>query len=614
MHYKYKFYKDKAARKFWVQNVGVQASSDVRDASIDATEQQASLSTASTDPTKTSSPSSNVISSSSITTTPLSTVSPSVTDPDERFKDLTKTETMYIRIGKALCGVDPTSFPKIPTQKYTRNSGEEIVRNVEKVVGIVKEALGDDSRHTIFSNVALGTSQICGVHKSTIFRTTPERSDPPRKRLRDMGEMEKCRRYVSQIDLIKRLEIIKKIHSLWKEKEDVVVDDLWKWAKSELNFPRGRTIFLKTMKGMGFCYKKSDYNSVVVERPDIIQRRVAYLRLKLYWDSKNALYASYDETWAHSGMVKFLVWQHRNGGMYKRCSLMDLESAQVGPEKGKGRGKRVIIAAVLTEFGVLEGSELLLISGLREEDQKADYHADMDGANFEKYYQTMIPLFAAEAKKCGRPPVFLCDNAPYHNAALKKPPTSTSSRSEIVQFLTEHNVKFFPKQTKDLLYDICKDFIEANGGREAFTVYKFDSFAASHGVTVLRLPPYHCFFNPVELLWSQMKRSLQKTGRSEDSVEIVRSKASAFLKSFSGDSAKKLFLHTQKMEQDIREMMEERSAQDNDELFELRYDLDEDGRMYNIRIDSDDDDCMFEEEVDGTYEESDFSGSDCEEA
>ncbi|CAP20449.1 Protein CBG23648 [Caenorhabditis briggsae] len=204
----------------------------------------------------------------------------------------------------------------------------------------------------------------------------------------------------------------------------------------------------------------------------------------------------------------------------------------------------------------------------QEEDQKQDYHADMDGNHFEIYYRKMIPLFAAEAAKLGRPAVLLCDNALYHNAPLRKPPTSTSSRADITSFLTEHGVKFFPKQTKEILYDLARIFIESNGGREAFTVYKFDEYAKSHGVTVLRLPQYH-----------------------------LRSRAKAFLESFPATSADKLFLHTQKLETDLREMMEEKDMTDYDEVFDLNYDVDEAGNLYNIRIDSDDEDAMVDEEI-----------------
>ncbi|CAP38490.2 Protein CBG21674 [Caenorhabditis briggsae] len=77
--------------------------------------------------------------------------------------------------------------------------------------------------------------------------------------------------------------------------------------------------------------------------------------------------------------------------------------------------------------------------------------------------------------------------------------------------------------------------------------------------------------------------------------EKVRSRAKAFLESFPATSADKLFLHTQKLETDLREMMEEEDMTDYDEVFDLNYDVDEAGNLYNIRIDSDDEDTMVDE-------------------
>lgn len=32
-----------------------------------------------------------------------------------------------------------------------------------------------------------------------------------------------------------------------------------------------------------------------------------------------------------------------------------------------------------------------------------------------------------------------------------------------------------------------------------------DKLAAEHGVTILRLPLYHCELNPIKLVWAQVK-------------------------------------------------------------------------------------------------------------
>ncbi|PSN54119.1 hypothetical protein C0J52_09472 [Blattella germanica] len=37
--------------------------------------------------------------------------------------------------------------------------------------------------------------------------------------------------------------------------------------------------------------------------------------------------------------------------------------------------------------------------------------------------------------------------------------------------------------------------------------YEIDSIAASHCHRVIRLPPHHCHFNPIELIWVQAREA-----------------------------------------------------------------------------------------------------------
>lgn len=41
--------------------------------------------------------------------------------------------------------------------------------------------------------------------------------------------------------------------------------------------------------------------------------------------------------------------------------------------------------------------------------------------------------------------------------------------------------------------------------RSSFDYYKIDQLAKDHRHIVLRLPPYHCELNPIELIWANIK-------------------------------------------------------------------------------------------------------------
>ncbi|EFO94777.1 hypothetical protein CRE_10636 [Caenorhabditis remanei] len=282
--------------------------------------------------------------------------------------------------------------------------------------------------------------------------------------------------------------------------------------------------------------------------------------------------------------------------MYQRSQLMDLESHQAGPSKGKERGRRVIVAAVLTEDGVLPDSELLLVSGVREEDQAADYHKEMDGDNFEKYYMSVIPLLAEAAKKKGRPAVFICDNAPYHNKAIKKPPISNSSKAEVRSFLTEQGISLIRKtETFSLIWQ---------------KILSSPTVAAICSQSI----------NFLNITVSSMQSNFYGLNSSNISERrethwIVRDRALRFLRAFSAQSAAKLLDHPRKLVQDVREMTLERNLTLEDDDFELLYDIDEDGNLVNIHIGSDEEEDWGSEEFDGgedfgEYEDDDFQYND----
>ncbi|KAJ3662230.1 hypothetical protein Zmor_006586 [Zophobas morio] len=54
--------------------------------------------------------------------------------------------------------------------------------------------------------------------------------------------------------------------------------------------------------------------------------------------------------------------------------------------------------------------------------------------------------------------------------------------------------------------------------------------ARDRGFRVIRLPPYHCIFNPIELIWSQMKNNIRRNNTapkfSSATIDIIREEAS----------------------------------------------------------------------------------------
>ena len=51
--------------------------------------------------------------------------------------------------------------------------------------------------------------------------------------------------------------------------------------------------------------------------------------------------------------------------------------------------------------------------------------------------------------------------------------------------------------------------------------YEIDEIANHHGHIVVRLPPYHCLFNPIELIWVQVKSEIKKNSNANQNMKIV---------------------------------------------------------------------------------------------
>ena len=41
-----------------------------------------------------------------------------------------------------------------------------------------------------------------------------------------------------------------------------------------------------------------------------------------------------------------------------------------------------------------------------------------------------------------------------------------------------------------------------------------DKIAREHGHEIVRLPPYHCQYNPIEMIWSQLKGLVGKKNKT----------------------------------------------------------------------------------------------------
>ena len=137
-----------------------------------------------------------------------------------------------------------------------------------------------------------------------------------------------------------------------------------------------------------------------------------------------------------------------------------------------------------------------------------DYHDSMNAKNFEKY-------FASLCEKLAKNSVTIIDNASYHSRNSGSYPKSNWRKQQLIDWLKEKNVTIPDKALRVELWTMAK--VEG----EKYSSKVVDEIAMRAGHTVIRLPPYHCELNPIELAWDAEKNFVAKENSEMklDSVE-----------------------------------------------------------------------------------------------
>ncbi|KAL0879287.1 hypothetical protein ABMA27_003066 [Loxostege sticticalis] len=93
----------------------------------------------------------------------------------------------------------------------------------------------------------------------------------------------------------------------------------------------------------------------------------------------------------------------------------------------------------------------------------------------------------------------LMDNAKYHSRQVNKAPTTQNNKATLVEWLNNNNVVADMTMVEEKILKLVKEH------KPLAPTYYLDEIAKTRGHQVLRLPPYHCQYNAIELIWAQIK-------------------------------------------------------------------------------------------------------------
>lgn len=256
--------------------------------------------------------------------------------------------------------------------------------------------------------------------------------------------------------------------------------------KEKINFPWSAQTLRRLLHSMGFKWKKCQkYRKILIERPDIVNWRARYLRAVRQYrrDNTNIIYI--DESWVDNNLTFGKCWQSDNvNGILTNTSSSN----------------RLILINAGSNEGFVPGVGLIFRAGKAQ----GDYHGQMNGPNFEKWVNDkLIPNLPERS-------VIVLDNAPYHCVQDNKPPSKYALKREMIEWLAKNNIPF----SEDLKKFDLLELIEKH--KQPEKVYRIDQVLKAHGHTVVRLPPYMCDLNPIELAWAKVKRIVREQNITGD--------------------------------------------------------------------------------------------------
>jgi transposase len=372
-----------------------------------------------------------------------------------------------------------------------RSTGKTLTSKERVIVLTVYANLRKESPNELVKVTAERAAKLCGVSQRTVLQCKREfnandgqMTTPGKKRPR--GPDNKNTR-MDIYDNFVLSAIRNKVHGLFRQNIPPTVKKVREAINTDPELPdfSVSTVF-RLMKDLGFEYKKQKRRSIFIEREDIQLWRRRYLRQIKTARSEGKLIYYLDETWVNAGHTHSSAWTDTTIKSSKRAFL---SGHTTGLKQPTGKGRRLVVGHVGCDRGFLNGGSLVF----EAKKSTGDYHDEMDGPRFERWLESVIDNMVPDS-------VLVIDNAPYHTVEIEKSPTMSWKKGDIQDWLVGKNVAFEETMIKVELMQ------KVNENKPPFKKYRADEMIKEAFHTIIRLPPYHCELNPIENVWSQVKR------------------------------------------------------------------------------------------------------------
>ncbi|KAE9522898.1 hypothetical protein AGLY_016709 [Aphis glycines] len=366
----------------------------------------------------------------------------------------------------------------------TKNTRGKIVGSRERlrIVNMYKSIIKDNPSMSM-RQMRVIIAKALGVGESTVHRTVSDYKEtktvisPKRKRVRNQ--------ITETFDDFDRNAVRRHVHSIWFRREIPTVDKIHKAVSDDKDLPTvSRTSMFKLLKELKFRYVKRGRNSALTEKTELILWRRRYLRsIRNYREEGRHVYYL-DETWVNAGDCPNYEWQDTTITSHRDAFLKGMSTGSVNQS---GKGKRLIVLHI--------GSKMVLLT-MDYCKNSRDYHDEMNGQTFYEWMENILPRLKDNC-------VIVMDNASYHSVKLDKAPTASTKKADIIHWLENKGEVVDRTMIIRELLDIVKKI------KPQHDKFVIDEIANAQNKTILRLPPYHCELNPIELAWSSIKNHVK---------------------------------------------------------------------------------------------------------
>ena len=395
------------------------------------------------------------------------------------------------------------------------------------------------------------TAKATGTSERTVYAIKKERTQgplrtPAKKKQKREGQQKNARK--NKFDGIVQSGVRRVIHSLLFANIPPTLNVILNKVNEDDSLPQfSRTTLYRFLQDIGFQYLRRGNKGAFIETNEIITWRHKYLRQIKRFRGENKAIIYTDESWVNVGLTVTKEWKDTT---VKSARQAAIEGVSSGLKPPKARGPRFALVHAGNEHGFIPNAELTFLC----RKNTADAHEEMTGAIYEKWFAEQLLPNTPEGA------VIVLDNARYYSRKSEPLPVTSWRIADVKQWLREKQIPFEEGMLKRELLNIVSQH------KAKYDTMKIDEIAKAEGRQVLRLPPYHCELNPIELAWAQVKNYIRMHNvsfKQQDMHNLI----SAAYKNITVDNWTHYVNHVKKIEEDLWKADE---LQDDDEQFLIR--------------------------------------------